>query len=102
MARILCPNHRPQIGTVRPGVFKKAAPIPAPASEIIHEKIHTPAEKIRTKLLETIHETAGELVNLEEARVIVSGGRGIGISHASSSIKFHLSVFHPLHLIQFT
>jgi len=78
MARILCPNHRPQIGTVRPGVFKKADPVPDHKAEIIREPIHIPAEEIRTHILEVIRETAGELVNLEEADVIVSGGRGIG------------------------
>lgn len=77
MATILCPDHRPQIGTVRPGVFKKSAPSPANA-KIIRENIHVPAEQIRTQLLETIQEVAGELVDLEGAEIIVSGGRGVG------------------------
>ena len=34
MATILCPDHRPQIGTVRPGVFKKSAPVEAKAETI--------------------------------------------------------------------
>ena len=38
MATILCPDHRPQIGTVRPGVFKKSEPCAAHA-EIIREDI---------------------------------------------------------------
>ncbi len=78
MARILCPDHRPQIGTVRPGVFKKAEPNEAREAEIIREDIHVPAEEIRTRIIEVIREAAGELVNLEEAEVIVSGGRGLG------------------------
>lgn len=78
MARILCPNHRPQIGTVRPGVFKKTEPRPDNVPVVIREDIHVPAEDIRTRLIEVIKETAGELVNLEEADVIVAGGRGIG------------------------
>lgn len=78
MARILCPDHRPQIGTVRPGVFKKAEPNEAREAEIVREDIHVPAEEIRTRIIEVIREAAGEMVNLEEAEVIVSGGRGLG------------------------
>lgn len=77
MATILCPDHRPQIGTVRPGVFKKGAAAEGKA-EIIKEAISVPAEQIRTRLLEVIQETAGELVDLEGAEIIVSGGRGVG------------------------
>ena len=77
MATILCPDHRPQIGTVRPGVFKKSAPV-ALRAEIIREKLHVPAEQIRTQLLKVIQEAAGALVDLESAEIIVSGGRGVG------------------------
>lgn len=77
MATILCPDHRPQIGTVRPGVFKKSAPV-ALRAEIIREKLHVPAEQIRTQLLKVIQEVAGALVDLESAEIIVSGGRGVG------------------------
>lgn len=78
MATIMCPDHRPQIGTVRPGVFKKAEADETRTAEIVKEDIHVPADQIRTKILEVIKETAGDLVNLEEAEVIVSGGRGLG------------------------
>lgn len=78
MARILCPNHRPQIGTVRPGVFKKSAPDAGRTAEIIKEDLHCPEEKIRTQILEIIREEGAELVDLEGAEIIVSGGRGVG------------------------
>ncbi len=77
MAVIMCPNHRPQLGTVRPGVFKKPDAGPAKA-EVVHEDFHVPADQIRTKLLKTIREAADELVDLEGADIIVSGGRGVG------------------------
>ena len=77
MATILCSNTRPQIGTVRPGVFKKGAEV-APHAEIIHEDYHVAPEKIRTKLLRVIQEAAAEIVDLEGAEIIVSGGRGVG------------------------
>lgn len=78
MATILCPDHRPQIGTIRPGVFKKGTPDEAHKSEIIKEDIHVAPDEIRTELLEVIKEAAGELVDLEGAEIIVSGGRGVG------------------------
>ena len=77
MAVIMCPDHRPQMGTVRPGVFKKPAETEKKA-EIIRENFHFPAENIRTKTLEIIREAAGEIVDLEGADIIVSGGRGVG------------------------
>ena len=78
MATILCPDHRPQIGTVRPGVFKKGTPDEARTAEVIKEYIHVAPEEIRTELLEVIKEAAGEIVDLEGAEIIVSGGRGVG------------------------
>ena len=77
MATILCPDHRPQLGTVRPGVFKKAEPVAGRTAEVVREEIHVAAEAIRTELLEVISEAAGELVDLEGAEIIVSGGRGV-------------------------
>ena len=77
MAVIMCPNTRPQIGTVRPGVFKKT-PVEGKEVEVITEEVAVPAEKIRTKLLESIREAAAGVVNLEDAEVIVAGGRGMG------------------------
>lgn len=77
MATILCANTRPQIGTVRPGVFKKSAPVTAHA-EIVKEDYHVPAEAIRTELIRVIQSAAQEIVDLEGAEIIVSGGRGVG------------------------
>ncbi|MGI5984940.1 MAG: electron transfer flavoprotein subunit alpha/FixB family protein [Clostridiales bacterium] len=78
MATILCPDTRPQIGTVRPGVFKKTEPDEARTAEVIKEDFHVAPEEIRTELLELIREVADELVDLEGAEIIVSGGRGVG------------------------
>ena len=77
MATILCPEHYPQIGTVRPGVFKKGEETENKA-EIIKEDIHVEAEKIRTQILEILNDMDGEKVDLENADIIVSGGRGVG------------------------
>ncbi len=87
MATILCPNTRPQIGTVRPGVFKKVEPDFNKSAEIIRENIPTPAKEIKTRLIEYIKETAEEIVNLEEAEIIVSGGRGLGKAEHFSYVR---------------
>jgi electron transfer flavoprotein alpha subunit len=76
MATIACPDHRPQMSTVRPGVFKKAAKDEARTGEIVVENIHINPADIRVKLVERVKEVA-EAVNLEEAEVIVAGGRGL-------------------------
>lgn len=77
MATILCSHTRPQIGTVRPGVFKKAEPDYSRQANIIKEEISTPQEDIRTKLIDFIKAEGEKGVNLEEAEIIVSGGRGL-------------------------
>ncbi len=77
MATILCPDHRPQIGTVRPGVFKKGE-LTAGTAELIREEIHVAEDDIRTQVLELIRDMGSEKVDLEGAEIIVSGGRGVG------------------------
>ena len=77
MATIMCPENRPQMGTVRPAVFKKGAYDEAKTGEIVKEEITVAADEIRTTLIERVKEVA-ESINLEEAEIIVSGGRGVG------------------------
>ena len=86
MATILCPNHRPQIGTVRPGVFKKGDAVEGKA-EIIKEDLHVAEDQIRTQVIELIKEMGGENVDLEGAEIIVSGGRGVGGPEGFDTIK---------------
>jgi len=76
MAVILCPDHVPQMGTVRPGVFKKPEQTDG-KSGIVRETFAFGQDRIRTRIIETILD-AGEAVDLEGAEIIVSGGRGAG------------------------
>lgn len=87
MANIKCPNDYPQIGTVRPGVFKKLEPDSARTADIIKEACTVKPEEVRTEIIELIKEAAEEMVNLEGADVIVSGGRGLGDPSKFSLIK---------------
>ena len=77
MAVIECPRTRPQMGTVRPGVFKKGVYDGARSAEIIRESAEKPRES-RAVMIKHLADAAAEMVNLEEAEIIVSGGRGLG------------------------
>ncbi|KNZ43157.1 electron transfer flavoprotein subunit alpha/FixB family protein [Acetobacterium bakii] len=76
-ARILCSETRPQMGTVRPGAFKKLEKCKNNQAVIIRENIRTAEADILTKVVGFIkaHDESG--VKLEEAEYIVSGGRGM-------------------------
>ena len=87
MARILCPNTFPQMGTVRPGVFEKPAADESRAGEIIREEIAVPEEEIRCRLIDHIASELKDKVDLENARVIVSGGRGMGSGENFAILK---------------
>lgn len=76
MATILCPNHRPQMATVRPKVFKPLAEDSSRTGEVVSVDLSSVKWDIRAKVLEVVKET-GYVVNLEEANIIVSGGRGL-------------------------
>lgn len=86
MATIQCPDHRPQIGTVRPGVFKKGEEKGSHA-EIIYEDIHIDEKDIRTRIVEMIQDMNAEDVDLEGAEIIVSGGRGVGEPEGFDTIR---------------
>jgi electron transfer flavoprotein alpha subunit len=77
MATILCPEYRPQMGTVRPSVFKRPVPDYSRSGEVIRVPSCAKAEDIRTKLIDIIR-VGTTACNLEEAEIIVSGGRGMG------------------------
>lgn len=76
MATIMCPNHRPQMSTVRPMVFPAPVPDPSRSGEVVVEEIPAALLKSRTRVKETVL-TEGEQLNLAEAEVVVSGGRGL-------------------------
>lgn len=75
MATIKCPNHRPQMATVRHRVFEMPVPDPNRQGQIVREKAVMLEEEIASKVVDFITEE-GE-VNLADAKIIVSGGRGV-------------------------
>lgn len=76
-AQILCSGTRPQMGTVRPGAFKKPEKKENNSSEIIRENIKMDKALSLMKVVNFIKSTEETGVKLEEAEYIVSGGRGM-------------------------
>ncbi len=77
MATIIAPNHRPQMSTVRHKVMKEAEADPSRKGEIIKEEFPEDVFSSRSKVIDIVEEIE-ETVNLAEADIIVSGGRGLG------------------------
>lgn len=77
MATIVCPEHRPQMSTVRPGVMEKAAFDPDRTGEIVTLKPVFADGDLRVKVLEIV-KNLENAVSLTDAKVIVAGGMGLG------------------------
>ncbi|MFC1539678.1 FAD-binding protein [Candidatus Latescibacterota bacterium] len=76
MATIKSSKHRPQMATVRPKVFAMPEKVEKHDIEIVTAKYSISEKTERTDILEWIPSEEG--VNLADANIIVSGGRGIG------------------------
>lgn len=76
MATIITPNHRPQMATVRHKVMKEAQPDSHRKGKVVREKLEKTVLSSRTKLLDIVEEISST-VNLAEADIIISGGRGM-------------------------
>ncbi len=77
MATIICPNHRPQMATVRSNVFKKTKISDTEAGEQVPYAVDLSGVRERMRRLEAVHE-ADNTIDLNAAQFIVSGGRGVG------------------------
>lgn len=76
MATIVCPNHRPQMSTVRPGVMQRMAKDSNRKGEVLDYKVSFNRDKFKVKVLETVKKEAN--IDITEAKILVSGGRGVG------------------------
>ncbi|MFB0562153.1 MAG: FAD-binding protein [Candidatus Lokiarchaeia archaeon] len=102
MASILSRYTRPQMATVRPNVMKKAEPDPSWKGEIVKVEANITPRVIKAKILDVVKEVS-EGVNLEEADIIVSCGRGIQspdnipiIAELAKTLKAALGCSRPL------
>ena len=85
MATIVCPDHRPQMATVRPGVFEKL-PLGENDATVENVEIKFNSNDIRTKIVEIIKEHK-DIVDISEANVLVAGGIGIGSEENFKMLK---------------
>jgi len=86
MATIITPSQRPQMATVRPKVMRKSPPDNSRKGEVITINPQLEAIDELTKVLGTIVEEKN-VVDLQEADIIVSGGRGLGEAKNFSLIQ---------------
>lgn len=77
MATIECPNHRPQMATVRPKVMTAMQRDMSRTGEIVRRNLDSTNIDIKTVVLEVVKDIQ-ETVNLADANIIVAGGRGMG------------------------
>lgn len=77
LAEIICPEHRPQMGTVRPNVFKKPEPDPQRTGTVTSVEVKLAEKDIRTIFKDMLKINMSG-ANIEEAEIIVAGGRGMG------------------------
>ena len=76
MATIICPDHRPQMSTVRPGVMEKLGRDEDRTGEIIEITPELKDSDIKAKVVEVVKEAKSQ-VDLVAAEIIVAGGRGL-------------------------
>lgn len=86
MATIICPNHRPQMSTVRPGVMKKALKEEARKGIVSKLNISLKESDMRTRVIKKVVEKK-DLISLTDANIIVAGGLGVGSKEGFEPLK---------------
>ena len=77
IATIACPNNRPQMATVRPGVMQKIEPVKGAKAEVVdYNPGFTPDNRYVT--VKEVVKAVSETVDIMNAKILVSGGRGVG------------------------
>ena len=74
----ICIEEYPMIGTFKPGIFKLGEPETGRSGEVIEEAVEIPAGVMLTQLLGFTPDDELTKANIEDAEIIVAGGRGVG------------------------
>ncbi|MGL5260669.1 MAG: electron transfer flavoprotein subunit alpha/FixB family protein [Lachnospiraceae bacterium] len=77
IATIACPDHRPQMATVRPGVMKKIEKIEGAKANVEELTLTFTPDHKYVEILDIV-KSVTETVDIMEAQILVSGGRGVG------------------------
>lgn len=77
MATIICPNYRPQMATVRPGVMKTLERDETKTGKAELVKVEFKPEDMNIEILD-VYKEEKKSVDITEAKILVSGGRGVG------------------------
>ncbi len=93
MATIICPEHRPQMSTVRPGVMRLAEMDTDRKGVISNHEVKLTDDAMNIEILEVVKEKSKKQ-NIEDAKVLVSGGRGIGNPEKMSVLEDLADKFH--------
>ena len=86
MATIICPDHRPQMSTVRPGVMQKAPKEAGKRAAVEEFDVKLDTSKMKVKVIKVVKETKNK-VDISEAKILVSGGRGIGSAENFAALE---------------
>jgi len=78
MATILCEQRRPQMATVRPRVMALPPRSEGRTGVVVREELGLAESDVLVRLVEYLREEGGETTRIEDANVLVSGGRGLG------------------------
>ncbi|XMB72245.1 electron transfer flavoprotein subunit alpha/FixB family protein [Mycoplasmatota bacterium WC30] len=85
MAEIICPNHYPQMSTVRPGVMVQSRRDESLIGEVVVFDAKLTKADMNVEILETVKEKAKK-IRIEDANVLVSAGRGVGSKENMKSL----------------
>ena len=77
IATIACPDNRPQMATVRPGVMQKIAPIAGAKAEVVEYNPGFIPNNKYVEILDIVKDLT-DTVDIMDAKILVSGGRGVG------------------------
>lgn len=77
IATIACPDNRPQMATVRPGVMQKIAPVKGAKAEVIEFNPGFTPNNRYVEILNVV-KAVKNTANIMDAKILVSGGRGVG------------------------
>lgn len=86
MATIICKEHRPQISTVRPGVMRRRPSDKSRQGRIEQVKVDFDSSAFKVRLVKKEKRKEKDLVDITEAKILVSGGRGVGSQDGFSKL----------------